>query len=273
MNSPTNRPRLVLALEAGSNDPPGLLAAAAGTAAGLRADLDVFLVEDENILYAAQLPDTWLVPAHGASTKIFDATTIRRAFRVRSADVRKQLADCAEARALRWSFKSESGLLGDFLAEIATGTDIVVLCHARRRRPGIQDSLPEALRRLPANLLLYNRDSQIGERIVALYTGEEMVLSAARALATGVELPLEILVLADNVETLKTRAADAGKWLETQGPTSAPGGILMDGDDVWVERLAGSSPATFVCTLSECKIPESVLVRLADTKSVMIVRG
>ena len=100
-----------------------------------------------------------------------------------------------------------------------------------------------------------------------------MVLSAALALATGVELPLEILVLADNVETLETRAADAQPWLAAHGQTSTPGGILMDDDGVWVDRLAGARPATFVCAPGISGISESALVRLVDTKSVMIVRG
>ena len=273
MRNPTERRRLVLALEAGASDPPGLLAAAVGAAAGLRADLEALLVEDENILNAAQLPDTWLVPTHGASTKVFDTMTIRRAFSVRSADVRRQLADQADARALRWSFKIESGFLGDCLAEVATDTEMVILCHARRRGPTGRDGLPEVLRRLPASLFLYNRNAQVGDRVVALYTGEVTVLSAARALSAGIELPLEVLVLADNVETLESRAADAETWLANQELATTTGGILVDDDDAWVKRLKDSRPATFVCAAGGARISESALADLADAKSVMIVRG
>lgn len=266
------RRRLVLALESGAHDPPGLLAAAVNVAMVLRADLDAFLIEDENILRAAELPDTWLVPALGASTKLFDATTVRRAFRVRSADVRKQLAIHADARALPWTLKTQSGSLADRLAEMVTGMDTVVVCHMRRRDRNARDRLAEALRQIPASVFLYNRHAQLGEKVIAMYTGEESILATAQALALEVRLPFEVLLLAHDVESLETHAAAVEQWLLEHGQETVPGGILMDEAAEWVDRLVNSSPATFVCAPGGSGITDASIGRLADAKSVMIVR-
>jgi len=270
MNDAPRRRRLVLALESGLNDPPGLLAAAVNVATALRADLDAFLIEDENILRAAALPGTWLVPAHGASTQLFDATTVRRAFRVRSADLRKQLAIHADARALRWTLKTESGFVADRLAEMVTGTDTVVVCHMRHR--GARGTLTDIVHQTPASVFLYNRDAQLGEKVIAVYTGEDSILPTAQALAVGVGLPFEVLVLANDVESLNSRADAVGQWLSDHGQAAAPGGILMDEAAEWVDRLVKSSPATFVCAPGGSGMTDVSIARLADAKSVMIVR-
>tara|TARA_R110002110_G_scaffold415852_1_gene658145 strand:- start:50955 stop:51776 length:822 start_codon:yes stop_codon:yes gene_type:complete len=272
MNDAPRRRRLVLALEAGANDPPGLLAAAVNVAMVLRADLDARLIEDENILRAAELPDTWLVPALGASTKMFDTATLRRAFRVRSADVRKQLAVHADARALRWTLKTESGSLADRLAEMVTGMDTVVVCHMRRRGRDAREALAQALRQISASVFLYNRHAQFGEKVIAMYTGEDSILATAQALASEVGLPFEVLLLAHDVESLKSRADAVEQWLSEHGQTTVPGGILMDGAGEWIDRLVKSSPATFVCVPDGSGITDASIGRLADAKSVMIVR-
>lgn len=268
MNDASDRRRLLLALEAGAHAPPGLLAAAVGVAAALQADLDTLLVEDENIVHAARLPDTWLVPAHGTSTKLFDDATIRRAFRVRLDDLRKRLAMQADARALRWSVRTESGDLAERLTEPVNRADTIVVAHVRRRRMADR-LLPGATDR--GRLLLYNRDAQLGARIIALYRGDAAVLDAAHVLATGVDLPLEVLALASDLDDLQARAADAEDWLLGHGLEIVPGGMLTDPAGHWREQIMAAEPATFVLAPDADVLSEAAIAELADSKSVMIV--
>lgn len=121
-------------------------------------------------------------------------------------------------------------------------------------------------------MFLYNRHAQLGEKVIAIYTGNDSILATAQALALGVGLPFEVLLLAHDVESLESRADAVGQWLSEHGQATVPGGILMDEADEWVDRLIKSSPATFVCAPGGSGITDASIGRLADSKSVMIVR-
>ena len=98
------RRRVLVALDPCEVDPADF-EASARLAAGLDAELVALFVEDSDLIAAADLPVTHLIPAGCRQLAALDAAAMRRAFRVAEARAREHLSNAAERWHLDWSFE------------------------------------------------------------------------------------------------------------------------------------------------------------------------
>ena len=208
------RRRVLVALDPCEVDPADF-EASARLAAGLNAELVALFVEDSNLIAAADLPVTHLVPAGCRQLASLDAGAMRRAFRVAEGRAREHLSDAAQRWHLDWSFEvTEVHRAAETMAGLKR-EDVLTLTGAAGRR-AVMSQRTAAVRaeRAPCPVVLLRRDGQIGQPVSVLYEGGEAALMLGRDLARVYEGPLLVLVAGENKDGLKD---EAGRWLAATG--------------------------------------------------------
>ena len=247
---PVVRSRLVVTL-GGDEDSLRTLEAAVRLAARLRREMVGLFLEDADLMAAASLPFVRIV-SHGAAQEAWlDPASTRRAMRVMAERARRALARSADARGVRWSFRTLSGNLGDVPLE---ASDVLTL-GTRLRRAAAGGS---AGRPLPCPAVLIGRG---WGPVLIVYEGGAEALAIGAGLAIDGRLPLVVLCLESGLATAGDRVAEARRRL---GPDSARATIetLEDEDEHRLEAaIRGHGPSLVV--LDTCRSHERLDATIA----------
>lgn len=267
--NPNDRPaqpqRILIALDA-SEDSKRALEAAARLAARLEAELVGLFVEETELIEAAALPVSRLIPSYALGAVALDAALMRRALRITSAQARSSLAATAERWRLRWSFQVSRGSLSEGVRAEARGHDLLALDRSPGARRGSRPA--EALSRVAAeatcSVLLLRRGGLARRPVVAVHAGSGRALAVGLALAHAHGRALHVLALGDSeaaarglAEAAKIYLADnaatgALRWLASRDPGEiraalrgeSPGAVVLD-------RAGDGMPAIDAETLAE----------------------
>ena len=140
------RRRVLVALDPCEVDPADF-EASARLAAGLNAELVALFVEDSNLIAAADLPVTHLIPAGCRQLAALDGAAMRRAFRVAEGRAREHLSSVAERWHLDWSFEvTEIRQAAETMARLRREDFLTVTGAAGRRSGASLSGGPECTR-------------------------------------------------------------------------------------------------------------------------------
>jgi hypothetical protein len=211
------RRRVLVALDPCEVDPSDF-EASARLAAGLDAELVALFVEDSDLIAAADLPVTHLIPAGCRQLATLDAGTMRRAFRVSEGRAREHLSDAAERWHLDCSFEvTEVRQAAETMARLKREDFLALASTAGRRAVISRRSAAVHAERAPCPVMLLRREGRRGQPVSVLYEGEESALVLGRDLARVYESPLLILVAGEDEAARTQREAEAKQWLATSG--------------------------------------------------------
>lgn len=212
MNTKTpeaNPRRVLIALDAAERSVAGL-EEVARLAAGLRAELVGLFVEDSELLEAAALPMTRIMPSHARTPGALDAALMQRAFRIWSAETRKSLEAAALRWNLRWSYRVARGPVTEQLLAQVREQDLLALVATGRQRRSRSGLIALAVAaRAPCSVFLLDRLRHAGLPVVVLYEGSPQALAIGRALAESCNSRLIVLALADSAEAAAALQASA----------------------------------------------------------------
>jgi hypothetical protein len=211
------RRRVLVALDPCEMDPEDF-EASARLAAGLNAELVALFVEDSDLIAAADLPVTHLIPAGCRQLAALDAAAMRRALRVAEGRAREHLSNAAERWHLDWSFEvTEVRQAAETMARLKREDFLTLTGTAGRRAVMTRRSAAVHAERAPCPVMLLRRDGRRGQPVSVLYEGEEGTLVLGRDLARVYESPLLVLVAGEDEAALAQREAEAGRWLAASG--------------------------------------------------------
>lgn len=106
------------------------LAAAAGIAARMEAELVGLFIEDVDLLHFAGLPFAREVGASSAAWRSLDIGTMERSLRALASEARRTMASIAERAPVRWSFRVARGSVTSELLAGAEEADLMLLLQA-----------------------------------------------------------------------------------------------------------------------------------------------
>jgi len=127
--------RILVALDA-SRESRAALAAAAGFADRLEAELAGVFIEDIDLLNLAALPFSREAPALSASGRVLDPNRVEHELRSTAAAARRALAAVAEAHHLRWTFRVVRGHVETELLTASRDADLVAVGKGTRPLSG-----------------------------------------------------------------------------------------------------------------------------------------
>jgi len=219
--SKENPQRVLIALDAAELSVAGL-EEVARLAAGLQAELVGLFVEDTDLLEAAALPMTRIMPSHARTSGVLDAALMQRAFRIRSAETRKSLETTALRWKVRWSYQVTRGPVAEQLLAQVRERDLLAMAVTGRQRQSRSGLAALAVAaRAPCSVYLLGRLRDAGLPVVVLYEGSQQALAIGRALAESHNRLLIVLALADSTEAAEALRASAQANLEDTVEVSA----------------------------------------------------
>jgi len=216
MNDASHPPgirRILVALDTDERT-PAALEEAARLAAGLEAELVGLFIEDAELLQAAALPMTRMVPHQARTLADFDPASMQRAYRIWSAEARRSLEAAATQWRIKWSFQVARGIYAEQLMATLRAGDLLALAsskHQRRSRTGLAALTVAA--QAPCSLFLMYRRWETWKPVVVLYEGSEEALAMGQTLAAIYDLPLVALVLAQDEEAARSETTAVQHYL------------------------------------------------------------
>jgi len=205
--------RILVALDT-AEPSDAALEEAARLAAGLKAELVGLFIEDAELLQAAALPMTRMVPQQARTLAAFDPASMQRAFRIWSTEARRALESVASQWRIKWSFQIARGLYAEQLMATLRAGDLLALAsstHQRRSRTGM--AALTAAAQAPCSLFLMHRRWETWKPVVVLYEGSDEVLAMGRNLAAIYDLPLLTLVIAQDEQTAENEITAIRRYL------------------------------------------------------------
>ncbi len=207
--------RILVALDT-AEPSAAALEEAARLAAGLHAELVGLFIEDAELLQAAALPMTRMVPYQTRTLADFDPASLQRAYRIWSAEVRRSLEAVAAQWRIKWSFQIARGIYTEQLMATIRAGDLLALAsskHQRRSRTGLAAFTVAA--QAPCSLFLMYRRWETWKPVVVVYEGSEETLAMGQTLASIYNLPLVVLVLAPSEDAAQTETDAVRRYLGT----------------------------------------------------------
>jgi len=198
---------------------------AARLAAGLEAELVGLFIEDAELLQAAALPMTRMVPQQARTLADFDPASMQRAYRIWSAEAHRSLEAVAAQWRIKWSFQIARGIYAEQLMATLRAGDLLALAsskHQRRSRTGVAALTVAA--QAPCSLFLMYRRWETWKPVVVLYEGSEETLTMGRTLATIYNLPLVTLVLGQSEEAAQSQTTAVRHYL---GSADRPANLIL----------------------------------------------
>ena len=243
--------RILISLDA-SEESQAALEATARLAASLRAELVGLFVEDVELLEAAALPVTHLIPRQARARVALDAELMRRALRVGSARAHESLADVAARWRVKWSFQVARGVVSELVLAEARGGDVLVLGASGGMQKHVRAGA--GLRRMTAEApcsILHLKGRELAARpVVVLYEGAERVLAVGLELARGQGRDLRVLAVGADRKTVAVLKRRASAWLAERNDTGEVAGLvggLASEDTLDIRQaLRGGAPGVVV---------------------------
>jgi nucleotide-binding universal stress UspA family protein len=190
---------------------------AARLAAGLQAELVGLCIEDTELLAAAALPVTRIIPNQAWATGALDPETMQRALRIWSAEARKSLATTAARWQVRWSFQVARGGFAEELLSQAGQHDLVAFQTDRRlHRSRGALAARQVAARARCSVFLMERRASAGRPVAALYEGNNRVLEVGRAIAGIYNLGLVVVTLGETDRSAGALGDTARQFLKDE---------------------------------------------------------
>jgi nucleotide-binding universal stress UspA family protein/sulfur relay (sulfurtransferase) DsrF/TusC family protein len=209
--------RILVALDASPHSLAALQAAVA-LASRFGAELSGLYVEDINLLRLAELPFAQEVGQFSASRRQLDVKGLERQMRAQTLRVRRIFRGTSQRAEIRWSFSVTRGRVDREVLSAATGADVLVLGRAGWSliRPRQMGSTTRAvLAQAPGWALILQEGACLGQPVVVVYDGSALAQGALDAAAALLEedLPMTVLLLADEPRSVETLKAQIHAWL------------------------------------------------------------
>ena len=182
--------------------------------ARLQAELELLFVEDVNLVRVAGLPLARQINIRTGAAGPLAPGELEADMRATGARMMRRLADAADRRHIRWSFRTVRGEAADEVVLASEAADLLVLRHGRnwpRRRSADADPAAVARRARPSVLLLEHGAQAPRSPALVFRPGEQ----GRRALAFAVRLAvaghdvLDILVPDGKLLDAATQAAES----------------------------------------------------------------
>lgn len=217
---PTPR-RILVALDAAERS-TAALEEAARLAAGLEAELVGLFIEDIELLEAAALPVTRIIPSQARAAGALDPDTMQRAWRIWSAESRRTLAAAAARWHVRWSFQVARGVFAEQLLAQTDERDMLAF-QTNRRMGRTRGALAarQVAARARCSVLLMERRAFAGKPVVVICEGGPQVLAVGRTIADIYNLRLVVLALGQSDDAAKATASKARSLLKDEPRLSA----------------------------------------------------
>ena len=216
--APAGIRRMLAAYDAMTSDEASLTALAE-MAARLQAELELLFVEDADLVRAAGLPLARQINLRTGAAGPLALGELEAEMRAAGARLRRRLADAADRRRVRWSFRTVRGAAIDEVLLASRGADLLVLRHLRRwtRRAAAAEPASVARQTDRSVLLLEHGARTPGATALLFRPGEQgrRALALAMHLAAAGSAPLDILLPEPDRRIAARQAADA---------ETAPGG-------------------------------------------------
>lgn len=208
--------RILVALDAAERSTMAL-EAAARLAAGLKAELVGLFIEDTELLEAAALPVTRIIPSQAWTAGALDPDMMQRAWRIWSAESRKTLEAAAARWHVRCSFQVTRGAFAEQLLAQTDEHDILTF-QTNRRMSRTRGDL--AARHVAAqarcSVLLMERRAFADKPVMVICEGGRQMLTVGRTIADIYNLGLVVLALGQSGGAAKASAAEARRFLKDE---------------------------------------------------------
>jgi hypothetical protein len=256
--------RILVALEAGESA-PALLEAAASLAAGLHAELVGLFVEDSEMLGAADLPVTRSIPSHAEAHAPLDARLMRRALRIWEAKAGGALAEAAEHRRVKWSFRVIRGTMEEQVLAQVRKQDLLAIGTPGKavRRARLAVASRAVAEQAPCSVLLMQAAGSVDRPVAVVYDGSERALAAGEQLARIHGRPLVVLAAADSEEAAAALENEACAWLDRHGGAARVRARAVESAEEICAALESRHPGVLVLD------PAGVLVRRFGLEAVL----
>jgi len=243
MSATATGPRARVIVAVGSTPSDSLtLAAAAQLAQAVGGQLTALFVEDINLLKLAELPFAFELGATLPTPRPLATRDVERAFRAQADELRRTLAEVANAFRLDFTFSIVRGKPANALFEASAEQDLIVLAGAAARALGHYGPASAVRRALRAATKSPGpRTAQPVAAVLQEGPCAQRMLAVAHGLAQACAAEL-IFFLAPNEAGDMPDAAVIQNWLEQQG-ASASIVALHDSAPDSVAKLAAQAGA------------------------------
>ena len=190
--------RILVALDSGERS-ASALEEAARLAAGMEAELVGLFIEDSELLAAASLPVTRLLSGHEGRLGALDSALVQRAYRIWSAELRKNLEAVAARWQVRCSFQVARGAVAEELLSQAGERDLLAVETDRRQRRGRGAAAVQLVaERARCSVFLMQRRAYGRRPVAVLFEGAEPALAVGRSVARIYHADLVVLALGED---------------------------------------------------------------------------
>jgi nucleotide-binding universal stress UspA family protein len=197
--------RILVALDSAERS-ASALEEAARLAAGMEAELVGLFIEDSELLAAAALPVTRLLSGHEGRPGALDSALVQRAYRIWSAELRKNLEAVAARWQVRCSFQVTRGALAEQLLSQTGERDLLAVETDRRlRRSRGAVAAQHVAEHARCSVLLMRRRAYGRRPVAVLFEGAEPALAVGRSVARIYHADLAVLALGEQAVAAESR--------------------------------------------------------------------
>jgi hypothetical protein len=239
--------RILVALEAGEGA-PALLETAASLAAGLHAELVGLIVQDSELLVAADLPVTRFISSHAQAHARLEARLIRRALKISESKAGDAFVAAAEHRRVKWSIRVVRGTMEEKVLAEARSQDLLALGTPGKavRRARLSAASRVVAGQAPCTVLLIQAAGGAGLPVTVVYDGSERALVAGEQLARIHGRSLVVLAAGDTEAAAAILEKQAGAWLDRQGGAARVRPCAVESTEEICAALASRPPSVVV---------------------------
>jgi hypothetical protein len=218
MSAAAAGPRARVIVAVGSTSPdPLTLAAAAQLAQAVGGELAALFVEDINLLRLAELPIAFEIGAALPTPRPLAAADVERGFKVQADELRRALAEIANALQLDFTFDVVRGKPASALFEASAEQDLIVLAGAAARAFAHHPLASVVRHALRAGVK--SRRAQPVAAMLQAGPSAQRVLAAAHGLARAGAAELVLLLATNNAGDTQL-AATVENWLAEEGSSA-----------------------------------------------------
>jgi nucleotide-binding universal stress UspA family protein len=212
MNPADERPlsirRIMVALDASPRSVE-MIETAARLASRLGSELFGVFVEDINLVRMAELPFASEIGLFSPVSRRLESGQLEREFRAQANWMRRTMAAVAEKENVPWEFRVARGSIAPELLTAGAEADLLILGKVGRsliQRRRIGSTVRMVLLQRPGLTMVLHETREFASPIVAIYDGSlegRKALEAASRLVETKEVPLRVLLLADDEESAR----------------------------------------------------------------------
>ena len=221
--SDTSDIRSILVTLGSSAQDESVLQSAAELAATLKAELRVLYIQDLGLMRFAELPVAAEVVKHTASERSVDRVRLEREMEARAKRIARELAQLAEQRQIRWSFKTVRGQGESEILAASEHADLLIVNrktgHMLVRRDQLGSTAAVIVTKSQRTVVLLEEHAHLDRPLVVLMENLERdrkALMIALRLSHDDRRKLVVIVSVPTLETYQRIRTDAERWLSSQ---------------------------------------------------------